>query len=426
MRVQSDGTRAPWRGAWVALGVALAAGCLTGCDDIRRFLVAKLTPTYEAPAFQAEGGGAIPEAKAALPVPAVGLVKVAEGFTEPTDVQFVPGAPLLAVVLQKSGTARVVDLASNPGKLLTDLLRVEVRSESELGLLGLAFHPDFKTNGRFFINHTPKSGAMRTVISEWKTDPAAVGTVAAKPVRDLLSFSQPYQNHDGGQLQFGPDGMLYIGTGDGGFRADPKRAGQDLGTLLGKMLRIDVDQVPEGKTYGIPKDNPFVDRKGARAEIWAWGLRNPWRFSFDAAGRLWVADVGQDSFEEVDVVARGDNLGWNVMEGRHCFEAESCKNQGMVAPVFEYGREMGTSITGGYTYHGTRMAALTGRFVFADFTSGRMWALAPPKEPGAPADVLELPRQRMLISTFGRDAQGEVYVAGFGSGALFRLEPLGR
>ena len=236
-------------------------------------------------------------------------------------------------------------------------------------------------------------------------------------MRPILSVGQPYQNHNAGQLAFGPDGMLYIALGDGGWHYDPRGHGQNLGTLLGSMLRVDVNAA---KGYAVPPDNPFVDREGARPEIWAYGLRNPWRFSFASDGRLLVADVGQNNFEEVNVVQKGDNLGWKTREARHCFDPnEDCATEGLVDPIFEYPRELGLSVTGGYEYTGSRVEILKGAYVFADFTSGHMWALKlPEKREGPMADSQLLGRWPLLISAFGRDAQGELYVADWGRGLV--------
>jgi glucose/arabinose dehydrogenase len=212
---------------------------------------------------------------------------------------------------------------------------------------------------------------MRTRISEWKLSVDALGKAPATAERVVLEVKQPYQNHNGGQLAFGKDGFLYVALGDGGYRHDPHGNSQNLGVLLGKVLRLDVTARTKGG-YGIPPDNPFVATKGARPEIWAYGLRNPWRFSFDPYGRLVAGDVGQDTWEEIDVIRAGENLGWNVREARHCFEPkESCRTDGLVEPVFEYGRELG------------------------------QWPF--------------------LISSFGRDEAGELYLLDYGGGALYRL-----
>ena len=354
------------------------------------------------------------------------LAPVATGFAEVTGVEFVPGTARTAVILQKTGHARVLELpaASEPPARAADaslLFQVTVRSNSELGLLGLAFHPKFRENGLFYVNYNPADGAMRTKISEWYVPPERLKSERAQERRVILEVGQPYANHDGGQLVFGPDGMLYIGLGDGGSRGDPQGNGQNLTTLLGAMLRIDVDGRDPGKPYAVPKDNPFVTRAGAAPEIWAYGLRNPWRYSFDPRGLLVAGDVGQDLWEEVSIVPRGGNLGWNVREGAHCYApSEGCKTEGLVEPVFEYEHSLGLSITGGFVYTGKTLPTLAGKYVFADFASGRIWALTLPDQPRAvPATLLG--RFPHAISTFARDADGELYAADFGPGTILRF-----
>jgi glucose/arabinose dehydrogenase len=235
---------------------------------------------------------------------------------------------------------------------------------------------------------------------------------------------QPYQKHKAGQLQFGPDGYLYVGLGDGGWRNDPHGNGQNRKVLLGKMLRLDVDARTAG-AYGIPSDNPFVGHADARPEIWAYGLRNPWRYSFDGFGRLIVGDVGQDRFEEIDIVHTGDNLGWNVREATHCFAPPAnCPENGFVDPIFEYGRELGSCITGGYVYTGSMVPELRDQYVFADFMSGAVWAMKLPGPHLAGSglhDARLLGNWPYLISSFGRDDDGELYLVDYANGKLFRL-----
>jgi glucose/arabinose dehydrogenase len=357
---------------------------------------------------------------------------VGRDFHEVTDIQFVPGSVKTAIVLLKSGAAHHVSF--EPAYAVTrakspEVLRVGVRTNSELGLLGLAFHPKYPENGLFYLNYSPAAGTTRTRVSEWRLHKRQLGHEAAVERRVILEVDQPYDNHNAGQLAFGPDGMLYVGLGDGGKRADPLKAGQDLGTLLGKMLRIDVDHPSAGREYSVPPDNPFVGRSGARPEIWAYGLRNPWRYTFDPAGRLIVADVGQDEFEEVDIVARGDNLGWVVREGRHCFPpGAQCNSAGFKDPVWEYPRNDGKSITGGHVYGGREIPALAGMYVCADYVSGNLWALELPKAAAAGAEAKStlLGRWPRAITTFGRDAKGELYAGDFASGELLKLVPGGR
>jgi glucose/arabinose dehydrogenase len=365
-----------------------------------------------------------------LPIPAkvmagVDLEVVGRGFSENTDIQFVPGQPELAVVLQKRGVAKVAKLSSSaPAETeqSSTLLSLEVQTDSELGLLGLAFHPKFEQNGLFYLNYNPKQGKLRTRIAEWHVPPGEIAKAKATERRVILEVDQPFKNHDAGQLQFGPDGYLYVGLGDGGSAGDPHDNGQNFQALLGKMLRIDIDRKDPGLEYAIPPDNPFV-KGGARPEIWASGLRNPWRYSFDPRGRLIVADVGQDLWEEIDIVGAGENLGWRQREGRHCYDPkQGCRSEGMVDPIFEYGRELGQSITGGYVYTGKNVPALSGQYVFGDFVTGRIWSLPLPADRSY-VEARVLGEFSRAIATFGRDAAGELYAGDFVTGEILRFVP---
>ncbi|MCB0405120.1 MAG: PQQ-dependent sugar dehydrogenase [Bdellovibrionales bacterium] len=282
-------------------------------------------------------------------------------------------------------------------------IRSKVRSGGEMGLLSVAFHPSFAKPGsphsdRFFVNYTSLEPSLATVVEEYR--------VGQSTGRELLRIPQPFPNHNGGQLAFGPDGYLYIGMGDGGAAGDPANRAQNTGELLGKMLRIDVDSE---KPYGIPKDNPFANGKGGKPEIFAWGLRNPWRFSFDRkTGDLYAADVGQYEWEEVDVIERGKNYGWRVLEGSHCYEpAKNCSAKSMEPPVHEYSHKEGQSITGGYVYRGKRHKQLVGAYVFADYESGKIWAL---RKKGRQWERDLLLESHTPISSFGEDAEGELLV----------------
>lgn len=381
---------------------------LTAClDDARRFAVKELSDDYqtaEAAEVLIPGFDGPDASRERIDVR---LRRVATA-DQPTDIQFHPVDGRM-VVLEKEGALRWFDLEANTeGSWAT----LDVLTESEEGLLGLAWHPDFTNNGLFYLNSVQRvDGRDVSRIEEWKLE----GDTATHQ-RVLMSVVQPYQNHDAGQLQFGPDGMLYIGWGDGGFRNDPKGHGQNADTFLGSMLRIDV--TPDGtKPYTVPADNPKLSAK--KPEIWAIGLRNPWRYSFAPDGRLVVADVGQNAYEEVTILAAGDNAGWKVREAAHCFEPqEGCATEGFVDPIWEYGRDEGQSITGGYVYTGTAIESLSGLYVFADFVSGRFWAL----DLDNPSEVASLGRWPFLPSTFGRNAEGELYVASFGDGAIYALE----
>jgi glucose/arabinose dehydrogenase len=354
---------------------------------------------------------------------------VAHGFDEITDIQPVPARNGLVIVLEKGGRARLLNLrrSGQSASSAPVVFEVEVRTRVELGLLGLAFHPDYARNGRFFVNDNPDAGPMRTRVSEWKLPAEELGKRRARLSHVVLEVEQPFSNHNGGQLVFGPDGKLYIGLGDGGAANDPHDHGQNLGSWLGSMLRIDVTGADVSRPYRVPQDNPFVKRAGARPEIWAYGFRNPWRYSFDPEGRLIVADVGQNLYEEVDIVERGANLGWNTREAAHCFSPPTgCPTGGLVDPVVEYGRDQGASITGGYVYAGKRIPWLRGRYVYADFVSGNVWAVRLPSNARGTAKAELLGTWPIAISSFARDDRGEIYAADFRSGTVLALMPAGK
>jgi glucose/arabinose dehydrogenase len=394
--------------------LALALAFVVNLDGLRRWIVEVLPQDYQAEA--AVMSAAYTGADEQRPRVGVHLEPVLSGLTEPTDLQFQPGEEGLLVVCEKGGDLKWFELGTEASGLAA---HVDVKTKSEEGLLGLAFHPRFEENGRFYLNYVEDSPTGDTsVVEEWVAAAGDMrGQVQAR--RRILEVGQPYANHDAGQLQFGPDGMLYVGWGDGGFRNDPKGHGQRTETWLGAMLRLDVDG---GDPYAVPPDNPFVGVEGFQPEIWAYGLRNPWRYSFAPDGRLVVADVGQDQWEEVDIVSAGDNLGWNVREASHCFPPEeSCSAEGMVDPVWEYGRDEGQSITGGYVYTGAALPELQGLFVLADFISGRIWAIDLPE--AGKATPRTLGKWPILVSTFGQDAAGELYLADYGTGKVYKLVP---
>jgi glucose/arabinose dehydrogenase len=341
---------------------------------------------------------------------AASLRPVVTGVPQPTDVVAVPGHPDRLVVLSKGGTAHLATV----GGAAVPWFTVEAATASELGLLSLAFAPDFATSGAFVVHYNP-AGPARTLLRRGRVDPATLADPVLGEV--LFETAQPFPNHDGGQLAFGPDGFLYVGLGDGGGAGDPHGNGQDLGSVLGKILRL---RVPPTGPAVAPDDNPFVGTPGARPEIWAYGLRNPWRFTFDPGGRLIVADVGQNRWEELDVVGRGDNLGWNVREGDRCFRPErDCPTAGLVDPIWVYGHDEGVSVTGGVVV--TAPGALQGRYVFGDFGSGRLWALTVPTPAAKVTEVTALGRFDVHPSTFGRGPRGEALVADFGQGVVYAL-----
>ena len=302
-------------------------------------------------------------------------------------------------------------------------IAARVTAGGEQGLLGLAFHPSFPDDPRFFVYYTDGDG--RQVVSQWRVPSAGADQADPDSEGVLLRMDDFAPNHNGGALVFGPDGYLYIGTGDGGGGGDPRGNGQKLDTLLGKILRIDVDGTGDGRPYAIPADNPFLDRAGAQPEIWVTGLRNPWRISFDrATADLWIGDVGQNRYEEIDVVRAGSgggqNFGWNITEGFHCFPSgEPCAPEGLTLPVTEYDHDFGCSVTGGFVYRGAAYPALAGGYLFADYCSGNVWLIdAAATEVRDPRLVLESGRS---ISSFGEDESGEVYAADLGAGELLRV-----
>ena len=327
-------------------------------------------------------------------------------------------------VVEQAGRIFVFDndpAATQAGEFLDIRGRVSDDGNEE-GLLGLAFHPDYATNGYFYVNYSA-TNPRRNVIARYQVSAANPDEADAASETVLLTFEQPYSNHNGGQLAFGPDGYLYIATGDGGSGGDPQNNGQNRSTLLGKILRIDVDRSEAGKAYAIPGDNPFAgNSEGYAEEIYAYGLRNPWRFSFDEeSGRLWAGDVGQNRFEEVDIIEKGGNYGWRVMEGFSCFNPSSgCDESGLRRPVVVYGRDEGASITGGYVYRGSAVPELAGMYIYADFVTGRIWGLTY----GGPNDVQNqlLLASSENISSFGVDEQGELYICSFGGG-IHRFRP---
>ena len=355
--------------------------------------------------------------------PTLALKMLVAGLTNPLDFATAKDGTGRLFVVEQGGTIRIIQRrALLPGPFLNITNLVE--SSGEEGLLGLAFHPLYKTNGRFFVNYTRRvNGQLQTVIAEYhvsSTDPNKADPRRKK----ILVIDQPFDNHNGGQLAFVPDKFLYIALGDGGSVGDPLGNGQKLGTLLGKLLRINVDS---GTPYVILPDNPFVGNPSARGEIWAYGLRNPWRFSFDRGGthRLFAGDVGQDNYEEVDIIRRGRNYGWNIMEGFHCYPppTANCDMMGLTTPIAEYSHSLGEAVIGGYVYRGSAMPALQGVYVFGDYLSGKVWGLREVL-PGTWQRVLLLSSGK-IISAFGQDASGELYLLDYTNGIVYRLVQAG-
>ncbi|HRN19187.1 MAG TPA: PQQ-dependent sugar dehydrogenase [Trueperaceae bacterium] len=381
---------------------------LTSRPQERRFGVSTLALTLLALLVTSLGQSALAQR----------LVPVADGLKQPVSITNAGDSRLF--VVQQGGQIRIV----KDGALLKDPfldISDRTRSGGERGLLGLAFPPDYATSGHFYVYYTGTRG--ESTLSRFTVTPGNPDRADPTSEEILLTQEQPYSNHNGGQLAFGPDGYLYLGLGDGGSGGDPQGNGQNLGVLLGKLLRLDVSG---DKGYKVPPSNPFVATAGARSEIWAYGLRNPWRFSFDReTGDLYIADVGQNAYEEVDFQPAdskgGENYGWNIMEASHCYGASTCDQTGLTLPILEYphGPQWGTSISGGYLYRGEAVPALVGRYVFADFTSGRVWSAGP--EDGW--ELKPLFETGFNVSTFGEDAAGELYVADYTSGLIYRVGP---
>lgn len=341
----------------------------------------------------------------------ISIELVTQGLNGPVDIQNARDGSNRLFVVEQSGRIRIVDNGQLRNQPFLDI-QDRVLSGGERGLLGLAFAPGYAQSGRFYVNYTGAGGhtviAMFTVTSD--PDIADAGSEVV-----LLTINQPFSNHNGGQLQFGSGG-LFIGVGDGGSGGDPNNYGQSLNTLLGKILRVDVESQPG--TLKIPGSNPFVGTPDARGEIWAYGLRNPWRFSFDRENnQLWIADVGQNNFEEVNRVggsSAGVNYGWRRMEGLECFEP-NCNPAGLTLPVHVYSHSQGCSVTGGYVYRGSRFPELRGTYIYGDFCSGRIWGISQQNQNRL------LLNSGLGITSFGQDEAGEIYVADSDGGRVYRI-----
>ena len=361
----------------------------------------------------------------------VALVQVASGFASPVLVTNAGDGSNRLFVVEQGG--RVRTLADGPSGTPFLDIHALVLFSGERGLLGLAFHPDFETNGKLYVNYT-RSGDGATVVDEYRVtgDPVNVDETATR--RQILAIAQPYSNHNGGNIAFGPDGYLYIGMGDGGSGGDPQDRAQDLDSYHGKMLRIDVDGTSSGKQYAIPATNPYVGKAGLD-EIWSLGLRNPWRWSFDrSTGDLWIADVGQGRGEEVNRstaasgAGRAVNYGWDDMEGRHCYEPSTgCATAGRTLPLVEYAHSVSgddnCSVTGGYVYRGLRYPKLAGGYFYADYCSGRIWTVS--SSASSPAAGVQLIDTALNIVSFGQSERGDLYVVAQ-SGAILQLRETSR
>lgn len=395
------------------LGVVLLAS-LWGCGGA--------TPTEPTPSPSPSSG----TCAAGTPVtgtPPLTTQLVVRGLSAPLDLQVPPGDRARLFVVEQGGRIRIVRNGAIVSAPFLDISG-RITSGGEQGLLGLAFHPRYAENGRFYVNYTDRQGDSH--VSEFRVS-ANADVADANSERELLFVQQPFDNHNGGGLAFGNDGFLYAGFGDGGSGGDPVRNGQNLGTQLGKMLRIDVDR---GNPFAIPSDNPFANTSGAVPSIWAYGLRNPFRFSFDrSTGDLYIGDVGQNNVEEIDVglASRrgGENYGWNVMEGSQCFRpATGCDRAGLTLPVAEYGHADGCSVTGGVVYRGCRMPGYAGTYFYSDYCDAfvRSFRLVNGQATDARDWTAQLGRGLNRPTSFGTDADGEVYLVDH-DGEVYKITP---
>ena len=375
-------------------------------------------------------------------------VLIADGYKKPVFITSSPNNAKLLYIVEQAGLIKLINDGKKLSRPFFDINKRVVnpnRPGDERGLLGFAFHPNHTNNGKFYINYMDNDG--NTIISEFSTNSKL--RADHKSERIILKLKQPYGNHNGGDIQFGPDGYLYISIGDGGKAGDPLNAGQDLSSLFGKIIRIDIEQKP----YGIPKSNPFFGQKGKREEIWAWGLRNVWRFSFDKqTGDKYLADVGQNKWEEVNFEPAssegGLNYGWRIMEANHCYDPkENCPTEGLIKPIIEYPNDAnhpafafriieelsfsetdveGCSVTGGYVYRGQKIKSMQGQYIFGDYCSGNIWTL---KVVNGKAINFKNRTEEInigggefttYISSFGQDSDGEIYIIDY-NGGIYKL-----
>ena len=375
-------------------------------------------------------------------------VLIADGYKKPVFITSYPNNAKLLYIVEQAGLIKLINDGKKLSRPFFDINKRVVnpnRPGDERGLLGFAFHPNHTNNGKFYINYMDNDG--NTIISEFSTNSELRAN--HKSERIILKLKQPYGNHNGGDIQFGPDGYLYISIGDGGKAGDPLNAGQDLSSLFGKIIRIDIEQEP----YGIPKSNPFFGQKDKREEIWAWGLRNVWRFSFDKqTGDKYLADVGQNKWEEVNFEPAssegGLNYGWRIMEANHCYDPkENCPTEGLIKPIIEYPNDAnhpafafriieelsfsetdveGCSVTGGYVYRGQKIKSMQGQYIFGDYCSGNIWTLRVVN--GKAINFKNRTEEINIgggefttyISSFGQDSDGEIYIIDY-NGGIYKL-----
>lgn len=349
-------------------------------------------------------------------------------FSAPVAMLQAPGDSSRWFVVEKQGIVRVFDNDPNVtvSSVFVDIAARVDSSFSESGLLGMAFHPDFASNGQVYLSYTSSGAPLVSNVARFDSGD---GGVTLNPLGEIpiMTVLQDSANHNGGNIAFGPDGYLYAGWGDGGGGGDPLNRAQDLSNLPGSITRIDIDT---GNPYAIPTNNPFAGAAlcqdgfaigGANCpEIYAWGLRNPWRWSFDSlTGNLWLGDVGQGSWEEIDLIERSMNYGWREREGAHCFNPSSGCGTNFVDPITEYGRSDGNSVTGGYVYRGSAIAALQGHYVYGDFGSGRVWSIPAASTQGTAG--VELLASGLNIASFAEDHDGELYLLHYGAGEIYQV-----
>ena len=403
-----------------AFAAALLAVAMVGCSAPTGSPIASPSPSSAPSPSPVTPSPSL--APSVAPLEGVSLEPIVSGLADPIGITNAGDVSGRLFVNERGGRVRIVN--AKTALAATDFVDLSdrIRSGGEQGLLGLAFHPDFAANGRVFV-HYSRAGDGATVISEL-TASADRRTADPASERVIFTLHQPFANHNGGEIAFGPDGNLYIGLGDGGSGGDPMGNGQNRQVLLGKILRIDVDGPPGANgEYAIPEGNPYasggVTPGDGMPEIWAYGLRNPWRFSFDrGSGDLYIGDVGQGSWEEIDRQPAdsrgGENYGWDFYEGTHC--STDCARISVVLPVAEYGHDAGCSVTGGYVYRGTRQPAMLGTYLFGDYCSGTIWTL--PTEGVTPRPLAET---GLRISSFGEGEDGEIYLADLSGGDLYRV-----
>jgi glucose/arabinose dehydrogenase len=343
-------------------------------------------------------------------------------FSSALDLQNARDGSNRIFVVERGGSIKVFQnqQSVNTAKIFLNISD-RITSGGETGLLGLAFHPDYKNNGYFYVNYTAPS-PLRSVISRFKVSTSNPDSADKNSELILLTYNQPYSNHNGGCVAFGPDGYLYISSGDGGSGGDPQNNAQNITNLLGKIIRIDVDNPQPPLNYGIPSDNPFVDSTNIniRKEIFAWGLRNTWRFSFDpVTGWLWAADVGQGEWEEIDIIKNGRNYGWRCYEGNYPFELSGC-NGIYEPPIWEYSHSLGLSVTGGYVYRGNNVPQLKGKYIYGDYVTASVWSLQ--YDGINPATNNLITTAPGSITSFGVDEQQELYLVSF-NGKIYRFIP---